>query len=119
VSSEGKHSLKRDNHYRSNSLKYEGKRIGLGRQIAIPNIAALPIKFIGIKSNEFDYVDPVVTCRSILSTFPFFNCADGDADVHQTGKFSNGETKVDPFFAEVFTEGFGIGWVVPLGDKMW
>ena len=67
--------------------------------------------FFWIKSNEFHDAFPVWFGRSANIFFPLFNGGIGDAKVQELRELRHGQGKVDPFLAEVLTQGFGMGWI--------
>ena len=66
----------------------------------------------GIKSNEFHDALPVGFSRSADILFPLFDGGIGNAKIQVFRELCHGQGKVDPFLAEVLTEGLGMGWIV-------
>ena len=65
-----------------------------------------------IKSREFHNPFPVRRRGSANVFFPFFDGGIGAAKIQELRELRHGHGKVDPFLAEVFTEGLGLGRVV-------
>ena len=66
---------------------------------------------VGIKSDEFHNAFPVKRRRPANILFPLFDGGIGDAKVQVFRELGHGQGKVNPFFAEVLTEGLGMGWI--------
>ena len=64
-----------------------------------------------IKSREFHDAFPVKRRGSANVFFPFFDGGIGNTKLQEMRELRHGQGKVDPPFAEVFTQGFGMGWI--------
>ena len=65
----------------------------------------------GIKSREFHDAFPVKRRGSANIFFPLFNGGIRDAKVQESRELRHGQGKIDPLLAEMFPQGFVMGWI--------
>jgi hypothetical protein len=91
------------------TLAFRGDKSPTGRRSKLTCL----VDGFGIKSDEFHDAFPIGFGGPADVPFPLFNGGIGNAKVQELRELRHGQGKVDPFLAEVLTEGFWLGRVAP------
>jgi len=72
----------------------------------------------GIKSKELDDAVSVPGGWAVMVLFPFLNGTVSYPNSQHLSQLCHGQVRVNPLFAKVFAQGFGVHWIAPQQPKM-